>query len=919
MKAGRSTPRYDALARLYDRKSTKLRTYYYEYFLTLVNMCHYLFKFLDKNVVSRAVLSLSDSECNAFESQLSEWSAQIKDETIFLMAQGIEEQRSLIESFRSLSKVDDARRIAKARARILDACSTYSYESSWKRLRKKGNTKLFEKIGAYASWKAGPAYGTPSSIPSTTLALTGSLGSGKSVLAANMVEDLGVAAAAINAPLLYFFCEYEASQSINARVVIGSLVRQLLQSIAFTPPQDISKYNFVLGDLEGLIDLVQDVVFRGQRAYCVIDGIYECDEENLEGILDALASLQSILKLHVCLNFRVEATTKITLEEMKLHAVEIASIPDNSDDIENFIGDELERCIENDLLKLGDPALVEEILTTLTNEAEGMFLWAELQIAALCWTSSDREIRKVLQSLPKTLAETFERVLERAATHGLAGHDNQRKILSHMVAAARPLTKDEMGDMLGITPFDLIWSPDQVCTNVDNMLVTCGSLIAIDEETFAVHFIHSSAKKFLLERKGNGALAYEKSNTKLAELTATYLNYNIFQTELIRAKDANRFHAASAPAKVIQSSMPPGTIKDLSLRLLRAKKHKHSSSTQSTTDNSSNRDANIDFEHVINGNRDSRSLQANAYRMAHPFFGYALDFWAHHAAENTTIGKQYSNLLRKTIPRYLDKKKHTLEMYQLISHCANKEAPEVVALILNWLAESTNKEVEDLVRKWLGRRFGLDNYYLRDLIKSEDSVVYATQHFRVDDHLEHLSCLAASRGDTDALDFFMYRAIRLDYFRYKLLAAQYAMVAIYKDQHETAKHITFRKYDELFEYIDPSGVAKAPLPLSAYPSLLEKLGIWAAIFAKDESYRDASSWAEKPLQWLPKLRQPSVQAIIPSADEPFLAFFKSELENDGERTRICITGEKEVELLRQAAEKMVISENRILEEAVMQK
>lgn len=56
----------------------------------------------------------------------------------------------------------------------------------------------------------------------------------------------------------------------------------------------------------------------------------------------------------------------------------------NSKVLKSFIGDELERRIENDLLKLSDAALVEEILNSWTSEAQRMFLWAELQISALC-------------------------------------------------------------------------------------------------------------------------------------------------------------------------------------------------------------------------------------------------------------------------------------------------------------------------------------------------------------------------------------------------------------------------------------------------------------------------------------------------------------------------------------------------------
>ena len=56
---------------------------------------------------------------------------------------------------------------------------------------------------------------------SSTLWCTGILGSGKTVLAANVVEDvMSVAAATVS-----YFCKYDEAESLKTRTIIGSIAR----------------------------------------------------------------------------------------------------------------------------------------------------------------------------------------------------------------------------------------------------------------------------------------------------------------------------------------------------------------------------------------------------------------------------------------------------------------------------------------------------------------------------------------------------------------------------------------------------------------------------------------------------------------------------------------------------------------------
>ncbi|KIJ43593.1 hypothetical protein M422DRAFT_113808, partial [Sphaerobolus stellatus SS14] len=52
-----------------------------------------------------------------------------------------------------------------------------------------------------------------------------------------------------------------------------------------------------------------------------------------------------------------------------------------------------------------------QIVQTLTNKAQGMFRWVECQVESLKKCRRPYDVKKALGSLPKTLDETYERIL----------------------------------------------------------------------------------------------------------------------------------------------------------------------------------------------------------------------------------------------------------------------------------------------------------------------------------------------------------------------------------------------------------------------------------------------------------------------------------------------------------------------------
>jgi hypothetical protein len=141
MHIGRSAPRYHAMALLYPR-STKVQSYLSEYFIVVVRLCRYLFNFGQKSTVQRFAFALNDSDLVAFRTELDEWANSIKEEVHLNEAQENSGSRALS---RKLFQSASNRQKLATNLRVLDFCSKYDYQTTWKQIRKAGNALFLVK------------------------------------------------------------------------------------------------------------------------------------------------------------------------------------------------------------------------------------------------------------------------------------------------------------------------------------------------------------------------------------------------------------------------------------------------------------------------------------------------------------------------------------------------------------------------------------------------------------------------------------------------------------------------------------------------------------------------------------------------------------------------------------------------------
>ena len=131
-------------------------------------------------------------------------------------------------------------------------------------------------------------------------------------------------------------------------------------------------------------------------------------------------------------------------------------------------------------------------------------MYCQLEALRHCLPSS---VGKILEELPETLDETYERVLKEI---NKANRDHAHRLLQFLTVALRPLRVEELAEVLaidfdapaerGIPPSNPNWRwTDQH----QAVLSTCSSLIAIvvDGDYQVVQFSHFSVKEFLTSKR----------------------------------------------------------------------------------------------------------------------------------------------------------------------------------------------------------------------------------------------------------------------------------------------------------------------------------------------------------------------------------------------------------------------------------
>lgn len=667
MIVGRSAPRYETMALLYPR-SKILQSHLSEYFIVVVRLCHQLLKFTKKSILGQLVSFLSDSDMKNYQSELDQWASSIREEVSMLMGLTISEQNSHLKALLGFSESELHRQRLQTHTRVLDSCSTYDYQKTWKEIRKAGNATFFNQTPEYQGWNV--------RADSCTLVCKGKLGSGKSVLLANIIDDLNLHIQSTERLVAYFFCRHDISESLEARIVLGSLARQLLRPISdLTIVEELVDKTDIL-DCDGILSMIHRVLPPDFKASFVLDGLDECDDLQRRTLIQHLRTLQDAFSLHICVSFRLEADDILRLSPELFANYSVIAIPDDNPDIASFISAELERRIGSReprmRLTIGNPELILDIEDALLQGAHGMFLWVALQIESLCTAKTDEDIRLALKDLPKDLPETFSRIMQKS---GELGKHYQTRVFELVAVAHRPLTTDELREALSVVPGDAVWRPTRVLHDIYSALACCGSLIAVDEEDSTVRLVHHSVKQFLLGSFRNSTSAIftvDRANRTMREVIFTYLNYDVFNTQLSRMV-VPEISTEATPSVIVRSIDTLSSVQSLALKLLQSR-----------------RQPNYNIGRVLS---DARKRFKSPSVDQFQFYSYAKQYWLQHG----WCTLEHEPIIHRLILKFLgggivDVNTRDNKIQSLLFRAAENGADEILRLLIKKGADLETKD-----------------------------------------------------------------------------------------------------------------------------------------------------------------------------------------------------------------------------------
>lgn len=369
MEIGRSSPRYQDLALLYSC-SDKVKRDLMEYFIVVVNICQQFVGYTKKSTFIQLTTSAFDTRLRKSESDLKQYASNIREEVESLNTKTLVHESRENSRFRALverkNHARENQQKLRRRSNYLSACTDYDHETPWKQARKRGNTTWFANEWSYLEFK--------SCENSSILVLSGKLGSGKTVLAANAVDDLILSG---NGIVCYFFVRHDITKSCQASTILRSFCRQLLLRHISDDAVDVicDQDNPFLDD-DAVLELTTDLIKLSRRVFFILDGLDECEDNERQQIVSnlnhmTLFTTQGVLLVFASLRSQAD---HVHSNYRGLYRERLLSIPEENPDIGPFIDSELTARIESDRFVFGDPTIVVTIRDALLEGAHGMFV-----------------------------------------------------------------------------------------------------------------------------------------------------------------------------------------------------------------------------------------------------------------------------------------------------------------------------------------------------------------------------------------------------------------------------------------------------------------------------------------------------------------------------------------------------------------
>ena len=175
----------------------------------------------------------------------------------------------------------------------------------------------------------------------------------------------------------FFFCRFDDQESLKAKTIIGSVVRQLVNDL---PADTFREFSLENTNRVAIIKFLETALNHTRQYFIVLDGLDECREAQIKEVAKFFYGLLAspLLRVKTFWSSRPNVLNWLPGRFLTQQHIDIESIENQSivaHDIRKFIRITLEEWLEGESpeLEINDPALIFTIIGHLEKEAQGMY------------------------------------------------------------------------------------------------------------------------------------------------------------------------------------------------------------------------------------------------------------------------------------------------------------------------------------------------------------------------------------------------------------------------------------------------------------------------------------------------------------------------------------------------------------------
>ncbi|RPB08085.1 hypothetical protein P167DRAFT_578659 [Morchella conica CCBAS932] len=279
----------------------------------------------------------------------------------------------------------------------------------------------------YGKWKM--------SDESSIFWLRGGPGCGKSYLASKVIDhvldEVKMDQHKWHHAVAYFYYHYNNKGKNDPGTILRTIVKQLCLSMGdgLLPKEVLSIYEEREKqghpssplDVDECRNLTIKLCNGFPQTTIILDALDECDEKERRSLFYALSEIAKGSRLtKIFVTGRDIEDIRDTLSGHSSHWIEET---DNQRDVNLFIQTEIERRSQPHAMRGVEKPLLggkdvpqqfkDQVIRSLQSKANGMFMWVQFQIEAICKESTMPKVLRALETLPESLDTTYERIIEK--------------------------------------------------------------------------------------------------------------------------------------------------------------------------------------------------------------------------------------------------------------------------------------------------------------------------------------------------------------------------------------------------------------------------------------------------------------------------------------------------------------------------